>query len=278
MRAQGRHAQVLREVRGQVLRQAREKDQVWRQERRPEVRSQMHAEVRAQELMAGAGRSGLLSRHGDRRAAGWRLLNTYAELAQRGKHLFEDALNGQLPRQWRHYPEEDAIDHRSGYQWFYHAHSPEDRQGSAEHGHIHLFACRKLWSKRLRSARELTFSELAAGAYSQANTRHLLAIGFDAKGIATSLFTVNSWVTGDLMLSGKTTARLLENMTLDTGHAPVDAVIECIVSLCQEEIRCLLAARDQNLFNHQTSGVLQDENLELLSEVAIDLDAKLSRL
>lgn len=208
-------------------------------------------------------------------AASMRLLETYAGLAQRGEHLLDSLLNGQAPRQWGHYPEDDAIDPSSGFQWFYHSHSQEDRPESAEHGHIHLFARRKLWARRLRSASELKFAELAERAMPRVNTRHLMSIGFDAKGVPNSLFTVNSWVTGDLMLSAQTTAKLLDEMTLDTGNGRIDGVIECIVQLCKQEIRSLLADRDQQLFKRQAPGLLQDESLELLSEIAIDLDAKL---
>lgn len=229
----------------------------------------------AEELMQ-PGLKGRLAAGGDH-AAGLRLLETYSALAQRGEHLLGSLLGGQAPRQWSHYPQDDAIDQGSGFQWFYHSHSPEDRPGSAEHGHIHLFARRKLWARRLRSARELQFAELAEGANPWVNTRHLLTLGFDAKGIPKTLFTVNSWVTGDLMLSAETTAHLLAAMRLDTGNAHIDGVIECVVKLCSEEIRSLLDARDQTLLSRQAPGLLQDEGLELLSEMAIDLDAKLAR-
>ena len=235
----------------------------------------MRAEVRSEELMQPS-LKGRQSAGGDH-VAGLRLLETYSKLAQRGEHLLGSLLGGQAPRQWIHYPEDDAIDQGSGFQWFYHSHSPEDRPGSAEHGHIHLFARRKLWARRLRSARELKFAELAEGADPRVNTRHMLTIGFDAKGIPKTLFTVNSWVTGDLMLSARTTATLLEEMALDTGNEHIDGVIECVVKLCKEEIRSLLDARDQKLFSRQAPGLLQDEGLELLSEMAIDLDAKLAR-
>ena len=208
--------------------------------------------------------------------AGLRLLEVYGNLALSGAHLIGELLEGQTPLQWRHYPEDDAIDQASGFQWFYHSHAPEDQRGATEHGHIHLFARRKLWSRRLRSAQELEFSALADAPDAAINTRHLLSIGFDAKGIPTSLFTVNSWVTGDLMLSASTTAALLERLFLDTGHKALDAVIECVVKLCKNEIQSLLAARDRRLFNHGAPGVLQDESLEVLSELSIDLDAKLA--
>lgn len=209
-------------------------------------------------------------------AAGLRLLETYSKLARRGEHLLGSLLGGQAPRQWSHYPQDDAIDQGSGFQWFYHSHSPENRPGSAEHGHIHLFARRKLWSRRLRSARELAFAELAEGADQRVNTRHLLTIGFDAKGIPKTLFTVNSWVTGDLMLSASNTALLLDQMTLDTGNEDVDTVIECVVKLYKDEIRDLLLRRDSLLYQKRAPGILGDERLEVLSDIVINVDQKLA--
>jgi len=245
-------------------------------EMRSKVRSQVRTQVRTQELM-GVGRN--------RRSpptvsaaqvAGWRLLETYARLAQRGEHLLGQLLGGELPRQWRHYPEDDAIDQGSGFHWFYHSHSPEDRPGAAEHGHIHLFARRKLWSRRMRSAHEIEFASLANDPTQQVNTRHLIGIGLDAKGIPISLFTVNSWVTGDLMLSASTTALLLKQMTLATGNEDVDAVIECVVRLFQNEIRDLLVRRDALLYQKRSPGLLCDESLEVLSEMTINVDEKLA--
>lgn len=210
--------------------------------------------------------------------AGLRLLTTYAGLAERGEHLLESLLGGQPPKQWAHYPDDDAIDEKHGYQWFYHSHSPEDRPGAAEHGHIHLFAQRKLWTRRLRSAREISFAKLEGNPTKAINTRHLLTIAFDAKGLPVSLFAVNSWVTGDLMLSAETTARLLEDMVLATGHNVVDAVVESVVQLFRQEIQQLLEQRDQTLFDFAGKNVLADESLELLSVCAIDVDAKLRAL
>lgn len=207
--------------------------------------------------------------------AGLRLLSIYAGLAERGEHLLHSLLGGQPPKQWAHYPDDDAIDPEHGYQWFYHSHSPEDRPGAVEHGHIHLFARRKLWSRRLRSAREVSFAGLEGGPKEPVNTRHLLTIAFDAKGLPVSLFTVNSWVTGDLMLSADTTAQLLEMTVLKTGYSDVDAVVESLVKFYRSEIRQLLAQRDQVLKGFEGKDVLADESLELLSECAIDVDAKL---
>ena len=204
-----------------------------------------------------------------------RLLETYAALAGRREHLFAGLLGGVVPKQWAHYPNDDAIDGARGYQWFYHSHSPEDRPGCREHGHIHLFARRPLWGRRLRSSSEREFAKLCGDPVSEANTRHLFAIGFDAKGLPISLFTVNSWVTGDLMLGAVLTMELLSNIALDTGHPEVDAVIESTVRMCIPELHELMLARDQSLAAHAGPDKLKDEGLELLSEIAVDLDSKL---
>jgi hypothetical protein len=236
----------------------------------------MCPEVRSKELMAQGARRRSQPPCDLLQAAGPRVLEIYARLAQREEHLFGKLLGGEIPRQWRHYPEDDAIDQDRGYQWFYHSHSPEDRPGVNEHGHIHLFARSKLWSRRLRSAGEIEFAKMTGNPGDQVNTRHLLTIGFDAKGVPTTLFTVNSWVTGDLMLSASLTALLLEQMTLETDNEEVDTVIECVVWLYCDEIRELLDKRDQVLFGYGSPGVLKDESLEVLSELAIDTDGKLS--
>ncbi len=210
--------------------------------------------------------------------AGLRLQQTYAGLAERGEHLLGQLLKGEPPRQWTHYPEDDAIDATSSYQWFYHSHSPEDRPDAVEHGHVHLFVRRPLWGRRLYSRSERAFAELCGNPSASPATRHLLTIGFDAKGLPISLFTVNSWVTGDLMLGADLTLELLSSMKLATGHPEVDAVIESIAQLCEPELWEVMRRRDDALRPHQAANKLQDETLELLSEVRIDLDAKLCAL
>ena len=243
---------------------------------RGKVRRQVHGEVRAQNLMVGQHSLGIGPRgQATDSAAARSLLGTYASLSRRGEHLFGDLLGGAAPSQWSHYPEDDAIDSASGFQWFYHSHAPDDRATDSEHGHIHLFARRGLWSRRLGSARERGFQTLTRDATGFHNTRHLLAIGFDAKGVPGSMFTVNSWVTGDRMLSAGLTVDLLAGLSLDTGHPHVDAVIQSLVALHRAEIRELLDKRDETLQAWDCSDVLSDQNLEVLSEFRIDVDAKL---
>ena len=223
------------------------------------MRSKVRTKVRSAELMA---------------RAHLRLVEIYAALASRGEHLFAKLLAGQQPRQWAHYPQDDAIDSESGFQWFYHSHSKEDRPGSSEHGHIHLFARRKLWARRLRSRTEIEFAKLGGEPPTSVNTRHLLTISFDAKGVPTCMFTVNSWVSGDRMLSARLTAELLGGMVLDTGNPEVDGAVESLVAMYQVDIEDLLARRDGALLAWKAANVLSDERLEVLSEFTVNVDEK----
>lgn len=210
--------------------------------------------------------------------AGQRLIKTFHSLAERREHLLTNLLAGQAPVQWQHYPENDAVDEASGYQWFYHSHATEDRAGTAEHGHLHIFARRKLWSRRMRSNQERAFAEMVGAQARQVNTRHLLGVGINAKGIPISLFTVNSWVTGDLMLSAQSTAKLLGALRLNTGHAHIDAVIEDVMALCTDEILEVLYLRDQILATKRGTLVLEDRRLDIISEIPVDLDEKITAL
>ena len=207
--------------------------------------------------------------------AGRRLIKTYTDLARDGEHLLGGLLAGHAPIQWRHYPENDAIDEESGYQWFYHSHSPEDRPGSTEHGHLHIFARRKLWSRRMQSQHERAFAEMSGSADRKVTTRHLIGIGLNSRGIPTTLFTVNSWVTGDLMLCAENTRQLIRNVTLNTGNSRIDSVIEDLLTLCQDEVLQVLDRRDQALHLPHHSKILEDQSLEVLSEIPIELDEKI---
>jgi hypothetical protein len=214
-----------------------------------------------------------------RSEAACELLACYAQLSQSGRHLLQDLLEGQPPVQWSHYPPRDAFDAGGVYQWFYHSHSPEDRPGAAEHGHIHLFVRTKALGRASTSRRERGFLDGLGATPSTASTRHLITIGLTARGVPCSLFTVNGWVTGDQLLSAKATLRLLREISLDTGHRIIDRVIVALLQLCARSLPALLRARDASLYSRSAGGadVLLDESLEELSVMPLHLDERITR-
>lgn len=240
----------------------------------------MHAEVWRQERFHEVTSGAAISRHHEagQRAAGARLLRCYRTLAKTGAHLLDSLFCGEAPRQWSHYPADDAIDDRHGYQWFYHSHAPADRAGSTEHGHIHVFARPTAWAPWADAAGEPEFARVLDMAGRQASTRHLLCIGLDAKGVPQSLFTVNSWVTGDAMMSEASTVRMIAGLRLSTGHALIDEVIVAITRLYRLQIDGLMQQRDATLIDRARlgPGTLDDESMEVLSELRINPDQQLA--
>lgn len=198
------------------------------------------------------------------------LLDVYARLADRGAHALGELLEGGPPRAWDRLPADDAVDRSGLYQWFYHSHSLEDGRGGVEHGHFHLFARRALW-EQIAGGDEEEFASVP-GASPDAETRHLLAISINAKGVPVGLFTVASLVTGDAMTSARTTLEALRRLELDTGYAEIDRLIAALIALCLPEIQALLIRRDDALRAARARGC---EPPEVLSEMPIDLDAKI---
>jgi len=214
------------------------------------------------------------------RAAVKAIVTCYSSLASNGSHLLAPILDGSPPRQWQHYPADDAIDRQRRYQWFYHSHDPQDRPGAAEHGHFHLFARTEGLAEQLDEAAESAFLRKLGARRRRAPIRHLLAVGTNAVGVPVSLFTVNPWVTGDLPLSGAATVELLRRLRLATGHPLIDSVLTSVVRLHEPEIQALIAQRDRSLFARAARGprALDDETLEVTSSIALDVDRRLTEV
>lgn len=205
------------------------------------------------------------------------LIACYTDLARTNSHLLQPILHGTVPVQWEHYPADDAIDRGGVYQWFYHSHSPADRPDSAEHGHFHLFARVEGVVGLVDATMEGEFLESLSAGNASAATRHLLCLGLNASGVPISLFTVNSWVTGDLPLSSVATLALLESIRLETAHPMIDGLIVGVIQLYASEIRALFAQRDDALRMRAASGcgTLDDERIEVLSSMTLRIDERI---
>jgi hypothetical protein len=179
---------------------------------------------------------------------------------------------------------DDVIDHQSGYQYFYHSHSPEDREGSSEHGHFHLFARLHNGRSELDLAAEQQFIDsIRGGQPTAAQTINLLCISLDAKGVPTALFTVNRWVTGDHFFDANATLRLLARFKVEVHeYGLVNQWLTSMIQLFWPQIEALLLERDAKLWHlAQTinaSDLLDDTTVEVLSSVPIDINGRVAQL
>lgn len=226
---------------------------------------------------------GAAARSAARRAAGRELLSCYAALAERSAHLLDGLLQGRAPLQWEHYPADDAIDRGTGYQYFYHSHAPGQRPRAREHGHFHLFARLDGGRHRLDARHEARFRAAlgVTGAPPACELAHLLGVALTPKGVPRELFTVNQWVTGDRLLSARAVLRAVDGFALRAAGDPlVNRWLAALIALFRPQIGQLLAARDRRLRaalarGRRRTAVLDDRRLEVLSRLAIDVDARL---
>jgi hypothetical protein len=208
------------------------------------------------------------------------LVDGYRRLARTRTHLLEPILRGAPPTQWEHYPSDDAISRNRCYQWYYHSHAPADRPESTEHGHFHLFARLEGAAEHINVDTERKFLARLAAPSSDAATRHLLCVGMSPVGVPINLFTVNRWVTGDLLLSRAGTLALLDSLILDTGYPLIDEMLTALLQFYRSEIRSLMSRRDAALRARAASGkgALDDNRLEVLSEVSVDIDQRIAKV
>jgi hypothetical protein len=152
------------------------------------------------------------------------------------------------PKVWEHYPPGDVFDPASGSQWFYHCHPAEE--GLAEHGHFHCF---------LRPQGK------------DGPVHHLVAIGVNAHGRATRLFTVNQWVVGDDWLDAAGTIPLLGrfDMQMPRPSYLVNRWLTAMIVAHEDEIAALVRQRDARLAAHAGDSPREDRALEVTSELVL---------
>ncbi|WP_421724506.1 DUF6969 family protein [Bauldia sp.] len=168
-----------------------------------------------------------------------------AVLAKGGATVLTETLRGVArPDAWTKYPAGEVFDPESGAHWFYHCHDPSvpvgagstaaagAEGGSGEHGHFHCFV---------------------RPAGPDGPIHHLVAVGVDAQGALTRLFTVNQWVVGDDWLDAAGTIALLPRFDV---HMPqpnylVNRWLTAVLTAYEPEIVTLIEARDAAIAAHR---------------------------
>jgi hypothetical protein len=179
--------------------------------------------------------------------------------AETGRTLNQAALCGAKDFiEWQHYPSDDMVDLRSGYEFYYHAHSANEMP-NGEHGHFHVIK---------RHAKSF---------------HHLIGIALNQKGLPTRLFTTNQWVTGEEMMSSKAVIKSIQGFDMDIKGrmAPVGKWIGALMRLFFAEIEMLILERDQKITRlaaekSNREFVLNARQHHVLTECNIDLMSRLS--
>lgn len=177
--------------------------------------------------------------------------------------------------EWNHYPDGDVYDNITHSQYYYHAHPPEERQD--EHGHFHTFIRPKGMPQDVKPA---PVTDYEPPEDEDDNLSHIVAISMDSAGLPIKLFTTNRWVTGEVWFTAPDVHRLIDRFQIDHAQPswPVNLWVSSMVRLFDPQIRALVTTRDRVVAdweaNHPGASVFEDRDLEVTSEMEIDIDAQ----
>lgn len=180
---------------------------------------------------------------------------------------------------WKHYPPKDARDKFCRSRWYYHVHAAGGRDED-EHGHFHLFLHRtqlpeglepKVWPPQ--------------GEDAKAHVTHLIGLSIDKIGIPRAWFTVNRFVTNEFLFPADVMIDHLAKFNVDHTAEDdcVNRFVTAMVALYREEIAQLLRERDERQAElvaefGEEAAYEKASKVEVLSQIPIDLDAKLGSL
>ena len=206
------------------------------------------------------------------------VIETITQMAQEQKPLMLRVVPQDGATFWTHYPKSDARDKFCKSRWYYHVHAPGNRD-TDEHGHFHLFLHRtqlpeglepKVWPPQGEDAR--------------AHVTHLIALSIDTNGIPHSWFTTNRFVTNEFLYPADVMIEHLPDFSVDHTQEDelVNRFVTAMVALYREEIAQLLRERDQRqaelVAEYGVDAYAKESGVEVLGQIAIDLDAKLGSL
>ena len=172
-----------------------------------------------------------------------------------------------------HYPTGDVYDDESAAQYYYHAHRAE----TGEHGHFHTFLRAKGFPSKFKPA---PYSGKAKRPLGKNALSHLVAVSMDRSGLPIGLFTTNRWVTGETFYAAADVITMLDRFDIDHTHPclATNRWISALLRLFRPQIEILLLQRDQTIGDwhrrHPKLDVFEDRDLEITSELPIDIDAQ----
>lgn len=173
-----------------------------------------------------------------------------------------------------HYPQGDVFDRETASQYYYHAH----RAGGVEHGHFHTFVRA---GNIPRDVKPAVYRGKIVRPTGKDAICHLVALSMDAFGAPLALFTTNQWVTGETFYNAPDTIGMLKRFSIDQADPCVatNRWITALLQLFAPQIKDLLIQRDALLAERerlgQSTSVLDDRNVEILSSTPIDVEQQI---
>ena len=212
----------------------------------------------------------------DQQAAARTVIETITAMALEGVPLMLRVLPADDVRFWEHYPENDARDARCLSRWYYHIHTPGDRDPD-EHGHFHLF----LHRTQISDPAAYVVGP-AAGEGAPAHVTHIAGLSINHAGIPVGWFVTNRWVTDEFLYPAPIMIAHLDRYDVDkTAEDPlVNRLLTAMVALYRRELADLLEMRDRALAaSLEAEGAAAYEvGQAVLAYIPIDLDAKIEGL
>lgn len=199
----------------------------------------------------------------------------------------DDTIVGELLKdhdgfyEWKHYPRGDAYDPESHCQYYYHTHSIGDRE--AEHGHFHCFL-----DYDARPDGLMPILMPAPDEDGDTETlSHLVGISMDEMSIPVRLFTVNRWVTDEVLYKAEDMIGMIDNFEIDTAQPswPVNVWVSAMVQLYYPQVCELLTLRDRAFEDWQAGHpgesreeMWENHDLEVTSVIEISVDDQIQVL
>ncbi len=207
--------------------------------------------------------------------AGQEVVEVHQVLAKTGDNVVGELLRGHDTFfEWDHYPPGDVYDSESHGQYYYHAHSPDQRFEN-EHGHFHAFMRPKGMPEGMKPAPVPGFEKPDDP---DDELSHLIAIAMTKEGFPFRLFTVNRWVTGEVWYTAGDVTTLLDRFKIDHARPswPVNRWVTAMVALFKPQVAALLKARDRAVADwaeaHPDVDVYEDRELEVTSYFDISVE------
>jgi hypothetical protein len=206
--------------------------------------------------------------------AGVKVVDCIRDLHANRSNLVIEALRGSGDfTEWEHYPPDDVRDPKSHAQYYFHAHSPDDRD-APDYGHFHTFMRSKGMPAGICPAKVKNFVPPAG---ENDALSHLIAISMTPAGMPERLFTTNRWVTGETWCAAGDVIAMLDQFAIDLGQPSplLNRWITAMFVLFRPQIEKLLIERDcvidQWGTRYPDRDVFEDRQLEITSSIEISL-------